>query len=71
MQAALPGCNNSAGVSDKMMPGVVSLPHGFGHDRPGVRLAVARSHAGVSFNDLMDEQQIDELCGNAAFVACP
>ena len=58
-------------VSDEMMPGVVSLPHGFGHDRPGVRLAVASSHAGVSFNDLMDEQRIDELCGNAAFCGLP
>ena len=60
-----------ASVSDEIMPGVVSLPHGFGHDRPGVRLAVARTHAGVSFNDLMDEQRIDELCGNAAFCGLP
>jgi anaerobic selenocysteine-containing dehydrogenase len=60
-----------ASVSDEMMQGVVSLPHGFGHDRPGVRLAVAREHAGVSFNDLMDEQRIDELCGNAAFCGLP
>ena len=33
-----------------MMPGVVSLPHGWGHDRPGTRLSVAREHAGVNNN---------------------
>ena len=37
-------------VSDEMMPGVVSLPHGWGHDRPGTRLSVAREHAGVNNN---------------------
>ena len=33
-------------VSDEIRPGVVSLPHGWGHDRPGTRLSVAREHAG-------------------------
>ncbi|MCX4246375.1 molybdopterin oxidoreductase family protein [Paraliomyxa miuraensis] len=46
--------------------GVISLPHGWGHDREGVELRVARAHAGVSLNDLTDELAIDELCGNAA-----
>ena len=54
-------------ISDEMMPGVVSLPHGYGHDRPGVRLAVASEHAGVSLNDLTDEARIDPLSGNASF----
>jgi anaerobic selenocysteine-containing dehydrogenase len=54
-------------ITDDIMPGVVSLPHGWGHDRPGVQLRVARAHAGVSINDLTDDQRIDELSGNAAF----
>ncbi|MEL6863147.1 MAG: molybdopterin oxidoreductase family protein [Bacteroidota bacterium] len=54
-------------VSDTIMPGVVSLPHGWGHHRKGVRLSVASQYAGVSINDLTDEMQIDELTGNAAF----
>nr|MCH9682560.1 molybdopterin-dependent oxidoreductase [Deltaproteobacteria bacterium] len=49
-----------------VMPGVVSLPHGFGHARSGTRMDVASAHAGVSINDLTDEQRIDPLCGNAA-----
>jgi hypothetical protein len=48
------------------MPGVVSLPHGFGHDRSGIRMAVARRYAGVSCNDITDHLALDELSGNAA-----
>jgi anaerobic selenocysteine-containing dehydrogenase len=58
-------------VTDEVMPGVVSLPHGWGHDQPGVRMNVARSHAGVSSNDLTDEQIIDPLSGNAVLNAVP
>ena len=54
-------------VGHEMMPGVVSIPHGWGHHRPGIRLRVAEQHAGISINDLTDEQQVDELTGNAAF----
>ena len=54
-------------VSDEMMPGVVSIPHGWGHDRPGNQLEVAQQHAGESINDLTDNQNIDALCGTAAF----
>ena len=54
-------------TTDDIMPGVVSLPHGWGHDRPGVEMRVARTHAGVSINDLTDDQQVDALSGNAAF----
>jgi len=53
-------------ASEDMMPGVVSLPHGYGHDRPGIRMAVAREHAGVSCNDITDEHALDALSGNAA-----
>ena len=53
-------------VTDEMMPGVISLPHGWGHGRPGVWLGVASKHAGVSINDVTDEQFVDELTGTAA-----
>ncbi len=52
-------------VTESVMPGVVSLPHGWGHDRPGVKLGVAEKHAGVSANDLTDEELIDQICGTA------
>lgn len=54
-------------VSDEVMPGVVSIPHGWGHDRDGNRLSVAQQHAGASINDLTDELVVDEVCGTAAF----
>ena len=58
-------------VSDEMMPGVVSLPHGFGHDAPGTRLRVARQHAGVSSNLLTDEERLDALSGNGVLNGIP
>ncbi len=54
-------------ISDEMRPGVVSLPHGWGHDRPGTRQAIAGRTPGASINDLTDDQIVDPLCGNAAF----
>ncbi len=54
-------------ITDEMMPGVVSIPHGWGHDRLGIQLEVAQQHAGASINDLTDDQSIDALCGTAAF----
>lgn len=54
-------------VSDEMMPGVVSIPHGWGHDRVGNQLEVAQQHAGESINDLTDHLSVDALCGTAAF----
>lgn len=60
-----------AEVTDDMMAGVVSLPHGFGHDRDGVQLSIASNHPGVSVNDLTDDQVIDVLSGNAAFSGVP
>jgi anaerobic selenocysteine-containing dehydrogenase len=58
-------------VTDAVMPGVVSLPHGWGHDRPGAKLGVAAAHAGVSMNDLTDENVVDELCGTAVVNGVP
>ncbi|HET6855200.1 MAG TPA: molybdopterin-dependent oxidoreductase [Pyrinomonadaceae bacterium] len=54
-------------ISQDMMRGVISIPHGWGHDRAGVQLGVAEQHAGASINDLTDDQSIDALCGTAAF----
>jgi anaerobic selenocysteine-containing dehydrogenase len=58
-------------LSDQVMRGVVSLPHGYGHGREGARLRVANAHAGVSVNDLSDDGRIDELSGNAALSGVP
>jgi len=58
-------------VSDEMMPGVVSLPHGWGHDKPDARLSVAREHAGVNNNLLAPGTFVDEISGNAAVNGIP
>jgi anaerobic selenocysteine-containing dehydrogenase len=52
--------------TDDVMQGVVSLPHGYGHGQPGTRAETASQHAGVSCNDITDDQFIDQLSGNAA-----
>ncbi|WP_296261806.1 MULTISPECIES: molybdopterin oxidoreductase family protein [unclassified Pseudomonas] len=57
--------------SHDMMPGVVSLPHGWGHGRPGVQMAIARAQPGESANDLTDERQMDAVSGNAALNGVP
>ena len=56
---------------EDMMPGVVSLPHGFGHGRLGVHLQIAQSQPGVSANDLTDESLRDQVSGNAALNGVP
>ncbi|MEX6500978.1 molybdopterin oxidoreductase family protein [Pseudomonas zhanjiangensis] len=58
-------------ASDEMMPGVVSLPHGWGHARPGVQMAIASEQPGASANDLTDERQLDSVSGNAALNGVP
>lgn len=58
-------------VSDEVMPGVVSLPHGWGHHRPGARLRVAEQQPGVSLNDLTDEQRVEPVTGNAILNGTP
>ena len=58
-------------VSDEMMPGVVSLPHGWGHDRPGIRLDVAVEHAGVNSNILTDPAEMDPLSGTSVLNGIP
>lgn len=58
-------------VTDAMMEGVVSMPHGFGHGRPGVQLTTAARHAGASINDLTDDERLDAVSGAAAFSGVP
>jgi anaerobic selenocysteine-containing dehydrogenase len=58
-------------VTDAVMPGVVSLPHGWGHDAPGSQLSVASTHAGTNSNRLSDELLIDALSGNAVLNGIP
>ena len=60
-----------AEVTDNVMPGVVSIPHGFGHTRSGTRIPHAEAKPGVSVNDITDHQHIDALTGNAAFSGLP
>jgi anaerobic selenocysteine-containing dehydrogenase len=58
-------------LSDEMLPGVVCLPHGWGHDQEGTRLSVAREHAGVNNNLLAPGDFVDTLSGNAAVNGIP
>ncbi len=57
--------------SDEMMPGVASLPHGWGHDLPGTRLSVAQLRPGANLNALLDERLRDPLSGNAVLSGQP
>jgi anaerobic selenocysteine-containing dehydrogenase len=61
----------AAEVTADVMPGVVSLPHGWGHDRAGTQLSVAARYAGVSINDVIDDQRIDALTGTAVLNGTP
>ena len=61
----------TAEVTDAIKPGVVSLPHGWGHDKPGTRLSVASEHAGVNTNVLSPGGFVDVLSGNAAVNGIP
>jgi anaerobic selenocysteine-containing dehydrogenase len=58
-------------VTDEVLRGVVSLPHGWGHDRTGTRMQVAREHAGASANDVTSDAWLDTLSGTAGFNGLP
>ncbi|MFG2605209.1 molybdopterin oxidoreductase family protein [Streptomyces sp. NPDC048514] len=60
-----------AEVTDGVRPGVVSLPHGWGHDRPGTRLGHASKTPGVNVNQLLDGSLLDPLSGNAVLNGIP
>ncbi|MGW5421074.1 molybdopterin oxidoreductase family protein [Streptomyces sp. NPDC003943] len=58
-------------ITDAVRPGVVSLPHGWGHDRPGTRAAVATARPGVNVNQLLDGSRLDPLSGTAVLNGFP
>ncbi len=58
-------------ITDDVMAGVVSLPHGWGHDAPGAQLSVAATKPGVNLNVLTDPGRLDEPSGNAVLNAIP
>jgi anaerobic selenocysteine-containing dehydrogenase len=58
-------------LSDDMMEGVVSLPHGWGHNLPGTQMSVAAERPGVNLNALLDENLRDPLSGNAVLSGIP
>lgn len=58
-------------VDDDILPGVVSIPQGWGHNRKGVQMSVAATQPGISINSLTDAKRIDPLSGNAAFNGTP
>jgi anaerobic selenocysteine-containing dehydrogenase len=60
-----------AEVTEAIMPGVVSMPHGWGHGRPGTRMAVANESPGVNTNILSPPDFLDEPSGNGALNGIP
>ncbi|MFF0538701.1 molybdopterin-dependent oxidoreductase [Streptomyces coelicoflavus] len=60
-----------AEITDTVRPGVVSLPHGWGHDRPGTRQTHAAGAPGVNVNQLLDGSMLDPLSGNAVLNGVP
>jgi anaerobic selenocysteine-containing dehydrogenase len=58
-------------ITDDIAAGVVCLPHGWGHDKEGTRLAVAREHAGVNNNVLAPGHLVDVPSGNAVVNGIP
>ncbi|GGT75759.1 molybdopterin oxidoreductase family protein [Streptomyces lateritius] len=58
-------------ITDAVRSGVVSLPHGWGHDRPGTRLTVAAARPGVNVNQLLDGSRLDPLSGTAVLNGFP
>jgi anaerobic selenocysteine-containing dehydrogenase len=61
----------TAEVTDAIKPGVVSLPHGWGHGKPRTQLSVANEHAGVNTNELSPGTFVDAPSGNAAVNGIP
>ncbi len=60
-----------AELTDDIMPGVISLPHGYGHGRADVGWRHAAANPGCSINDLTDDARVDVVSGNAAFSGTP
>lgn len=60
-----------ADVNDDILPGVVSIPQGWGHNREGIEMSVAAKQPGISINSLTDARRIDPVSGNAALNGTP
>ena len=58
-------------ITDAIRPGVVSLPHGWGHSAPGTRLSVAATHPGVNVNSLLDSSLLEPLSGTSVLNGVP
>ncbi|MFC4768154.1 molybdopterin-dependent oxidoreductase [Effusibacillus consociatus] len=58
-------------ITNEIMPGVISIPHGWGHNLPGIRLETAKQYAGVNSNIISDELAVDEISGNAVLNGIP
>jgi anaerobic selenocysteine-containing dehydrogenase len=58
-------------LTEDIMQGVVSIPHGWGHQRDGVMLSVASKRPGVSVNDLTDDRYVDKLSGTSVLNGVP
>ncbi|AGK76215.1 Dehydrogenase [Streptomyces microflavus DSM 40593] len=71
IESAGGGVEAPAEVTDTVRSGVVSLPHGWGHSRPGTRMSVAAAHPGVNVNQLLDGTLLDPLSGTAVLNAIP
>jgi anaerobic selenocysteine-containing dehydrogenase len=58
-------------ITDAIRPGVVSLPHGWGHTAPGTRLSVAAAQPGVNVNSLLDSSLLEPLSGTSVLNGVP
>ena len=63
--------NATVEITEGIRPGVVSLPHGWGHNVPGTRMAVAAEKAGVNSNVLSDHRAMDPLSGTSVLNGIP
>ena len=71
VQSRVGNVDVEAEITDKIMPGVVSIPHGWGHNKSGIKLETAEQHPGVNVNILTDDMAVDELSGNAVLNGVP
>ena len=58
-------------ITEDMMQGVISIPHGWGHSMPNTQLQIAAKYPGVNLNTLSDDQFVDKLTGTAVFNGIP
>ncbi|WP_411083734.1 molybdopterin-dependent oxidoreductase [Streptomyces sp. cmx-18-6] len=71
IESAGGGIEAPAEITDTVRSGVVSLPHGWGHSRPGTRMSVAAARPGANVNQLLDGTLLDPLSGTAVLNAIP